>query len=104
MCRRGPPARRKSAAVERADELGHVDGDAPAVARREAKRLDAGIDRRELTAPSTRESLIAMDTSTLDRVWPIDIGVHEGERGLNLYHRYSTKAGISQNASLVSPD
>ena len=62
----------------------HVDGDTPAVARREAKRFDARIDRRELTGPVRTQRVVAMDTSTLDRVRPIDIRVHEGERGLNV--------------------
>ena len=44
------------AAVERADDLVHVDGDIPAVARREAKRFDARIDRRELTAQYARST------------------------------------------------
>jgi hypothetical protein len=71
------------AAVERADDLVHVDGDTPAVARREAKRLDARIDRRELTGPLRTQRVVAVDTSTLDRVRPIDIRVHEGEGGLS---------------------
>jgi hypothetical protein len=72
------------AAVERADDLVCLDGDAPAVARREVKRFDARIDRCELTGPVRTQRVVAMDTPTLDRVQPVDIRVHEGERGLSV--------------------
>jgi hypothetical protein len=75
------------ATVERAHDLVHVDGDTAVAAEREAKRLDARIDYRELTGPVRTQSVVAADTSTLDRVRPIDIRVHEGERGLNVAPR-----------------
>jgi hypothetical protein len=72
------------AAVERVDDLVHADGDAPVRCEALSEAFDARIERCELTGPVGTQRVLAMETSSLDRVLPIDIRVHEGERGLNV--------------------
>jgi hypothetical protein len=59
-------------------------GDTSVAVEREAKRLNARIDYPELSGPVRTQSVLAVDTSSLDGVRPIDVRVHEGRARLNV--------------------
>jgi hypothetical protein len=66
------------------NDLMHVNRDPSIRFRREILRLDVRIKHLELTLPIVPHGCGSEHTTTLHPVRPIDIGMHQAKRGLNV--------------------
>ena len=71
-------------AVRVADRLVHVHGDAAVAGLREAHRLDVRVDQRELPPPVRAHRVAAAHPAALHPVRPVDVVVHQRQRGLDV--------------------
>ena len=80
----GHAALRQHDAVRVADRLVHVHGDAAVAGLREAHRLDVRVDQRELPLPVRAHRVAAAHAAALHPVRPVDVVVHQRQRGLDV--------------------